>query len=78
MKRFVGTLAVLALFAAAGCSTTQTSAPKSGGVVASVTGSSAAPQCVTGWNACVCSKDSRCCSVKQDCNCSGEGHAYCN
>jgi hypothetical protein len=33
---------------------------------------------VTGWNACVCSADSKCCAVRQDCNCSNAGHAYCN
>ena len=79
MKRILGALAVLSFLIAAGCSTTQTSAPASQGVVASVSGNAgAAPQCVPGWNACVCAKDSKCCSVRQDCNCSGEGHAYCN
>ena len=77
MKRTLTMLAVLSLLVAAGCATTHTSAPTSGGYVASVTGSNEKLQCVTGWNACVCAKDSRCCSVRDDCNCSGDGHSQC-
>ncbi|HTS84526.1 MAG TPA: hypothetical protein VMG61_05425 [Usitatibacter sp.] len=36
------------------------------------------PQCVAGWNQCVCEKDSRCCSVRTDCECSESGHAACH
>ncbi len=76
MKRILGTLAVLSLLVAAGCTTTGTAPATHQGVVASV--SNAPLECVPGWNACVCGKESRCCKVRMDCNCSSSGEASCS
>lgn len=78
MKQILGVLAVVILSVASGCTTTQTAGTpaKSDGVIASA--KNATPQCVVGWNACVCDKDARCCTIDKDCQCSDGGHASCH
>jgi len=84
MKLMSSVLAGLVLAICSGCATTQGSTQGSADVAhpgnsASVIASAKSlPQCVAGWNQCVCEKDSRCCSVRTDCECSESGHAACH
>jgi hypothetical protein len=79
MKQILGVLAVVILAVASGCATTQTSGTpaKSDGVIASAKGASTL-QCVGGYHACTCNKDEKCCSFRQDCECSSGGNATCH
>ena len=69
-------LAALIVSVAAGCATTQgetatTGSSNSSSPVAS--NGQPLPQCIPGWNQCVCEKESRCCSVRKECSCTTGG-----
>jgi len=83
MKRISGVVAVLVFSICSGCATTQGTTQGSSGAThagnspAVIANAKSLPQCVTGWNACVCEKDSRCCTVRTDCECSESGYSAC-
>jgi len=68
MRQFLGILAVV-MISMAGCATTAST--EGGAAKPSVLAAAkdAPPACTGGWHACVCDKEAKCCSFRQDCEC---------
>ncbi|HUL95329.1 MAG TPA: hypothetical protein VLT89_04925 [Usitatibacter sp.] len=62
-------IAALVVSVTGGCATTQGEPMAAPGASVMASGDRPLPQCVPGWNQCVCEKESRCCSVRQECSC---------
>ncbi|MFZ3321029.1 MAG: hypothetical protein WA190_01585 [Usitatibacter sp.] len=83
MKQALGVLAVVMISLMAGCATTAgtdgaSAAVTKPSVLAAAKGEPLA--CTGGWHACVCDKEEKCCSFRQDCECgtgANAGKAIC-
>jgi hypothetical protein len=81
MRRTLGVLAVVMISFIGGCATTA-STDGAGATRPSVLAAAkdSPPACTGGWHACVCDKEAKCCSFREDCECgTGEnaGKAIC-
>jgi hypothetical protein len=75
MKQILGVLAVVMISLVSGCATTATTSESAGMTKPSVLAAAKdEPACTGGWHACVCDKEAKCCSFRQDCEC-GTGEA---
>ncbi len=79
MKQALGVLAVVMISFLSGCAATATTQADSGSTKPSVIAAAkdTPPACTNGYHACVCDKEAKCCSFRQDCECGSGGNAIC-